>query len=477
MNAHLSRLLPLLAGAAFAAPALPAQDVSQPVALRARDVREEQRHISDYLTYSASDLQTGLERAGGNNLDLATVSGLHAVAQLLQCSKLMDNDPQHVEQIHSWFDSDYTRAELRNTFFGILKPRYDDLEERIDAFAHSLKDRGYSAVLYTINKLRAWNNTADPGAKDQLEHEITQVVTDVSRAATSRPGGGSDASTGLSAGGESGGGGGSGGFAPLGGSYTPGQGGTVALGNGLNAFPGAGGVTVQDGYGHQALIPGATLNPDGTARLADGRTVDLRNAALDPSGNVRLADGEVLGQNGGGSGGGFGAAPLPDANSRFVSPDGSEIVIPADFNWKDGVATGIEKVYVGGRGDRLIRETKVTFRPTPAPNQPNTYVVARENGESRSWQFDVTTVPGSERKSTGSLTASLELADRRGNAGFTVDNWTINGPAGSPALGGSPGNTTTATFTASGEYTVEVTGRTDWGSAFTIKKTLPVGVD
>ncbi|HZZ59061.1 MAG TPA: hypothetical protein VFE31_14610, partial [Opitutaceae bacterium] len=91
--------------------------------------------------------------------------------------------------------------------------------------------------------------------------------------------------------------------------------------------------------------------------------------------------------------------------------------------------------------------------------------------------FDVTTVPGSERKSTGSLTASLELADRRGNAGFTVDNWTINGPAGSPALGGSPGNTTTATFTASGEYTVEVTGRTDWGSAFTIKKTLPVGVD
>lgn len=488
MNAHLHRLVPLLAGAALAAPALFAQDVSQPIALRARDVREEQRHISDYLTYSASDLQTGLERAGGNNLDLATVSGLHAVQQLLQCSKLMDNDPQHVEQIHSWFDSDYTRADLRNTFFGILKPRYDDLEERIDAFAHDLKDRGYSAVLYTINKLRAWNNTADQGAKEQLEHEIDQVVTDVSRAATSRPGGGSDASTGLSAGamGEAGGGGGSGGFGPVGGgSFTPGQGGTVQLGNGLSAFPGAGGVTVQDAYGHQATIPGATLNPDGTVRLADGRTVDLHNATIDPSGNVRLANGELLSPNGGGSGAGGGGmsngfgsvAPVPDANSHFVGADGSEFVIPADFNWKDGVATGIEKVYVGGRGERLIRETKVTFRPTPSPNQPNTYVVSRENGETRTWQFDVTTVPGSERKSTGSLTASLQLADRRGNVGFTVDNWSISGPSGSPSMGGSPGNETTATFTASGEYSVEVSGRTDWGSAFVIKKTLPVGVD
>jgi hypothetical protein len=447
--------------------------VSQPVALKARDVREEQRHISDYLTYSASDLQTGLERAGGNNLDLATVSGLHAVAQLLQCSKLMDNDPQHVEQIHSWFDSDYTRSDLRNTFFGILKPRYDDLEERIDGFARSLKDRGYSAVLYTINKLRAWNNTADQGAKAQLEHEIDQVVTDVSREATAHPGGGSDANTGLSANSDhgAGGGGSSGGFAPLGGNFGPGQGGTVQLGNGLSAFPGAGGVTVQDGYGHQASLPGATLNPDGSARLADGRTVDLHNASIDPNGKVHLANGETLGQNG------AAGSALPDANSHFVAADGSELVIPADFNWKDGVATGIEKVYVGGRGERLIRETKVTFRPAPAPNQPNTYVVARENGETRSWQFDVTTVSGSEKKSTGSLTASLELADRRGNSGYTVENWSINGPAGSPSLGGSPGNQTTATFTASGEYAVEVSGQTDWGSAFVIRKTLPVGVD
>ena len=50
-------------------------------------------------------------------------------------------------------------------------------------------------------------------------------------------------------------------------------------------------------------------------------------------------------------------------------------------------------------------------------------------------------------------------------------------PSGSPAVGNAPGNQTTATFTSSGEYTVVVNGKTDWGSVFAIKKTLPVGVE
>ena len=451
MNAHLFRAVWLMTAAIAAAPFLPAQTPPppEPPPPKARDVREEQRHIADYLTYAASDLQKGLERAGGNNLDLATVSGLHAVGQLLQCSKLMDKDPQHVEQIRPWcFDNDITRAQLRNNFFQHLKPRYDDLEERLDGFAHSLKDRGYSAVLVTINKLRAWNTANDVATKRRIEQEIDQVVTEVSRSAAAHPGGGSDASTGLRTGGGD------------------------ALGNGVMAVGGPGGVTLTDPSGRSAILPGAVLNPDGTARLADGRTVDLKNAALDPNGDVRLASGETLGGGGGGGGG-----AVPDANSRFVGSDGSEIVIPADFDWKNGVATGIEKTYVGGRGGRLIRETKVTFRPSPSPGQPNTFVVARENGETRSWAFDVNTVPGSEKKSTGSLAIALELADRNGATGFAVADWRIGGPSGPVSVGNSPGNQASATFTASGEYAVQVSGKTDWGSDFVIKKTLPVGVE
>jgi len=476
-----------MTGAACALPGLSAQSSPRPQPavtspLKAGDVREEQRHIADYLTYGSSDLQKGIERAGVNNLDLATVSGLHAVDQLLQCSKLMDQDPQHVERVRPWlFDNDVARSEMRTNFFQSLKPRYDDLEERLDAFAHSLKDRGYSAVLVTINKLRAWNNSSDAAAKRQIEQEIDQVVTEVSRAAAAKAGGGSDASTGLHAGGPGGGdlsspgarvGGFGGGMLSTRGGG--GSGGEVALGNGDTAVGSPGGVIVSDPSGRSATLAGATLNPDGTARLADGRTVDLRNAAIDPQGNVRLASGEVLPGNGGG---GVGSTALPDSNSHFVGADGSEIVIPADFDWKNGVATGIEKVFVGGRGGRLIRETKVTFRPTPSPGQVNTYVVARENGESRTWAFDVATVPGSEKKSSGSLTVGFELSDRNGSTGFNIANWEINGPAGSPAVGNAPGNQTTATFTSSGEYTVVVSGKTDWGSAFSIKKTLPVGVE
>jgi hypothetical protein len=463
MNAHLLRAVLSIAGAALAAPVLAAQTPPAPPPPKARDVREEQRHIADYLTYAASDLQKGLERAGVNNLDLATVSGLHAVNQMLECSKLMDKNPQHVEQVRSWFfDNDAGRAQMRNNFFKELKPRYDDLEERLDSFAHSLKDRGYSAVLVTINKLRAWNTANDAATKRQIEQEIDHVVTEVSRQAATKAGGGSDASTGLHAGS-----GGPEAGAPGGpGSSDNAQ----SLGNGITAAPGKGGVVLSDPSGRSATLPGATLNPDGTARLADGRTVDLKNAAIDPDGRVRLASGETLNASGG-------DGSVPNANSRFIGTDGGEVVIPADFDWKNGVATGFEKVYVGGRGGRLIRETKVAFRPSPSPGQPNTFVVARENGEVRSWAFDVQTVPGSEKKSTGSLTIAFELTDRNGATGFTVEKWDISGPGGSPGVSNSAGNQATATFAASGEYTIQVSGKTDWGSAFTIKKTLPVGVE
>jgi hypothetical protein len=472
MNTHHSRAWVAMAAALWTAPFLPAQTTATPPPPKARDVREEQRHIADYLTYAASDHQKGLERAGSNSLDLATVSGLHAVDQLLQCSKLMDRDPQHVEEIRPWFfDNDITRAQLRNNFFQVLKPRYDDLEERLDAFAHSLKDRGYSAVLVTINKLRAWNTASDPATKQQIEREIDQVVSEVSQSAAAHAGGGSDASTGLRAG--AGGASPSGDEGALGGGFGPGGGGAggVALGNGLTAAGGRDGITLTDANGRSADIPGAVLNPDGTARLADGRTVDLKNATIDPNGNVRLGSGEIVG----GSGAAGGA--MPDASSRFIGADGGEIVIPADFDWKNGVATGIEKTYVGGRGARLIRETEVTFRPAPTPGQPNTFVVARENGQTRAWAFDVNTVPGSEKKSTGSLAVALELGDRNGATGFTIEGWELGGPSGPVAVDDSHGNQASATFSASGEYTVQVSGKTDWGSAFVIKKTLPVGVE
>ena len=38
-------------------------------------------------------------------------------------------------------------------------------------------------------------------------------------------------------------------------------------------------------------------------------------------------------------------------------------------------------------------------------------------------------------------------------------------------------NQATATFAASGDYKIEVTGKTDWGSEFTIRKSLPVGLE
>lgn len=451
---------------------------------KAGDVREEQRRIGAFLAYAGADLEKGIERAGLNNLDLATVSGLHAVGQMLECSKLMDHDPQYVEEVRSWWFGPTERLQMRDRFFLVLKPNYDNLEDRLDSFSRGLRDRGYSAVFLALKQLRAWNAVSDPAAKQQIEDEIDRVVTNVTRQAMERPGGGSDANTGITVGGDAAPEPGAGGYGPGAdngaGGFGPQAGGTAPMG-GVNAYASPGGVTVTDGNGHSIILPGATLNPDGTVRLADGRTVDLRGASFGPGETLRLANGDEIGGNGpqGGSSGypaGPGFAGVPDANAHFVDANGNEVVIPADFNWRNGVATGIEKVYVGGRGGRLLRETQVTFRPTPG-TQPNTYVVNRQDGEVRSWAFDVTRVPGSEKKSTGSLTVAFALNDRNGSSAFTTENWTITGPSGQMPLENASGNQATATFTSSGDYELAVTGKTEWGSDFTIRKTFPVGVE
>ena len=179
----------------------------------------------------------------------------------------------------------------------------------------------------------------------------------------------------------------------------------------------------------------------GKARLADGTEVDLNGSQVLPDGSIRLADGRVIkdGRVAGGS------VTPGAAGAKYVNADGSEIVIPPDFDWKNGEAKGIEKTYVGGKGARLVRETKVTFRPTPSPSAPNTFVVSRTDGESRSWAFEAPPCPALEKK-PGQPEPHPGVADRGGGTGFTVSKWTVTSPSGSPTLSSTSGAQVSATF-------------------------------
>ena len=113
----------------------------------------------------------------------------------------------------------------------------------------------------------------------------------------------------------------------------------------------------------------------------------------------------------------------------------------------------------------------------PSASKPNTFEVTKTPGASRTWALVVAPVPGSEKKATGSYTVSIALADRSGATGYNVTKWEITSPSGSPTLDNPSGAQVTATFTKSATYTVQVSGTTDWGSAFVIKTNLTVGVD
>jgi hypothetical protein len=262
-----------------------------------------------------------------------------------------------------------------------------------------------------------------------------------------------------------------------------GPGGSQALAGGGSVSATADGIAVTGGNGQTVTIPGATALGGGKLRLADGTEVDLNNSTVLPDGSIKLADGRIIkdGKVAGSAGGASTAGPAgpvtPVRGGILTDPDGNEI--PDEYVWDptNGEGKGVDKVYIGGKGARLTRETKVTVRAVQSATKANTYEVSKTPGESRSWGFVIAPVPGSEKKSTGALAITLALTDRNGGKGFTVTKWEITSPAGSPALGDTSAAQVTATFSASATYTIQVSGTTDWGSAFSIKTSLPVGVE
>ena len=225
--------------------------------------------------------------------------------------------------------------------------------------------------------------------------------------------------------------------------------------------------------GENVVIPGAASLGGSKARLKNGDEVNLAGAKVLPNGDIQLANGDII-RNGelihGSS-----AATNPGKDAKLFDADGNEI--SDEYVWENGEGKGVDKAYVGGKGNRLVRETKVTVRAAPSPGEANTYKVTKNPGESRSWAFVVAPVAGSEKKASGSYTIAVALSDKSGATGFSVSKWDISGPGGSPSLDGSSGPQVTATFSQSGTYTVQVSGTTDWGSTFSIKSSLKIGVD
>ena len=435
-----------------------------PVEFSKGQLETEQRIMKANISDANYHIDRAIKSVGANLADSAKVSLLRATGRVAQIDEVMKAHPERIERLA--FSLLYARESVRKDLRAAYQKLRDDFGAVEDAmyalrgdmlrkglFGEELKQQ--IAVLDAATKLLPEIEKSNPELAAKVRTLIEQINQALASGDTAKAGELIKQLNGL----------------------LDGAGYKQNIADAKNKIGGGegggGGATVMGANGQPVAIPGATVTGGGKARLADGTEVDLNGATVLPDGSIRLADGRII--KDGRLVSGNAAAVNPGRDARLYDADGNEI--SDEFVWENGEGKGVDKTYVGGKGSRLVRETKVAVRATPNPAKPNTYEVTKTPGESRSWAFVVAPVPGSEKKSTGSYTVAVALTDKSGATGFTAAKWEITGPGGSPSLDGTSGLQVTATFSQSGTYAVQVSGTTDWGSSFTIKSSLKIGVD
>lgn len=463
----------------------------------AREIREEQRIILNaYIIRGEEYLTRSRDELADHRLKASKENGFHAIELLARAKSRLDRHPERIELVRGIFGG-MNREDFRKNLKENIDPRYFRLQERLENLASQLAAGGDSSLQRSI------------GAAEQ--GNVARVLQD--KAAQGLGAISSDSADGSpfpSDGGSSSTGGGQGGIPSLPGSSVSQEGanrvgldlpglphvslagtrsadgssidspqyGRVDLGSGTKlsdgsvAFQTSKGVLVISPDGSQNFIPGAKLNPDGSAALANGGTVSLANLHRDPSsgdlvtGDNRRIDSDGRAREGGGKGGAsrnFTGRASP--NMSFVDEHGNPITVDPD--WENGEQRGVRREYLGGKGARLVSETKVVRKI--AQSSGNQYVVNVVAGESRSWKLSIAT--GESRSAGGSVQIPLTLTDAGGLTDFTVKNWDAVSTTGAHAsVTASPDkpNEGTATFTQDGDYEIAVTGETSWGSPFRI---------
>ncbi len=200
----------------------------------------------------------------------------------------------------------------------------------------------------------------------------------------------------------------------------------------------------------------------GSAGMGGAGSAGAGGAAGGPGG----FGGPSGGQGGATTGGGGGAlAPnvrqAPDGGFIVTEtlPDGQKVerYFPANFQ-------GVGTKYLGDQGGRLTEEIRETLDPGSGQIQ---------KGQSIRWAFAIT--PVGQTQEAGGVRSTFKLTDRTGQGSFKVTGWKISGPDGGQLAAGA-GEEASAIATQSGNYRVEFSGTTDWGSAFRIEINQPIAV-
>lgn len=170
-----------------------------------------------------------------------------------------------------------------------------------------------------------------------------------------------------------------------------------------------------------------------------------------------------------------------DAQSRLVSvlidqPELAEILMPWPIIGADGKVQffppnlsqpGIGRSYIGGEGANLVREEQYFVDVVQTGSE---MVLQPKAGERRDWRFQIQIVQDT-RTETG-RSVSFELSESRRMGTFAQERWRIldNGRT----VGEGSGRSGQFEFVTSGNYQIQFSGETDWGSPFRVAITVPI---
>lgn len=483
-------------------------------------LQEEQRIIGSYIHEADKNVERAVSRIRASLPDTARLSVFRAVRDMSRAEGIMQNHPRHIQELASsiFLDERKVRAELQESY-DKLDNKFSELENDlytlIDEFDRNMGLTGKSNSLRNqVNRYRTLYKASTDETRSQAERdEAAAKIDDIQKAIDSGDekevarqaeliddkGGSTGGSTGGTTGGNGVGindqtstsgtsGGTMGGNSSTGG--TPGvststetpAGATspVSVTTTTSQTPDGGTKTVKDYEvytdkdGNQVKLTQETVvNPDGSKSVTTRKHItnpttgeecdEISVQKFDPQGRPvggPASQVECKGANG-------------KVTIKVTTADGRVYALGDGSSPVDSRAT-----YAGGEGNLLLSEAEYELTYSRDDSGRITNVEERP-GRQRDWDFRVGEDEAERIFSDdfAQMTTVLRFGDAKGKKNFTITGWKVMAPDGSMLFQAGGENEVKVTFPATGEYTVEVRGMTDWSAPFRISQPLQINLN
>ena len=492
---------------------LPGQPQNQPpVEYGKSDLLTEQRIMNADIKDANYYIDRGIKAVGANLPESAKVCVLRATGLIAKIKEMMKGHPERIERLSLvLFQSrEKVRAELRKSYAAV-RDNFSAVEDAMYALRRDMLRKGLFgeelkqqvAVLDAASKLAAEIRDKDPALADKIRAKIEAInLALANNDAAAAKQGIDELNALLSSSGYgdrvkqqqqkledmAAAGAGAGGAAA-----TPGGAAAAAaavaggpqiqtLPDGSTVTTSTNSITLPDGR-KQDIVEKVMKRPDGSSQVVRTTTVANPDGSKDVTEVVEERDrnGNLLSTKTSQykimpDGSRMEKGSVKDDGERVTITDasGATTTVPKSF-FHGNEATAYQTIYVGGEGQKLTaeRELKITLKRDDAGSIAG---FDQHTGREREWDFVIAEAPDSRKFDTNGMSTRLVFRDNKRKTDFKIESWSIKDPQGREVGRFGAQNEVDFKFPTSGQYTLGVSGATDWGNQFTVSVTLNVAL-